>query len=80
MNKYYLCYDSEKTKRIFEAIREGGNYPQEFGPYKVKYVRDLTTGFDNSYPDNKATLPTSSSSQFVRIRHRESAHLDYLYV
>ena len=28
-------------------------HPDTCGPYKIKYVRDLTTGFDNSQPDNK---------------------------
>jgi phosphomannomutase len=28
-------------------------------------VRDLTTGYDSSQPDNKAVLPVSRSSQMV---------------
>ncbi len=29
-------------------------YPSSCGPYTIRYVRDLTTGYDNSQPDNKA--------------------------
>lgn len=35
------------------------------GKYQIESVRDLTTGFDSSQPDNKAVLPVSSSSQMI---------------
>lgn len=28
-------------------------YPEACGPYKIKYIRDLTVGYDNSKPDCK---------------------------
>lgn len=33
--------------------------------YSISNVRDLTTGFDNSKPDNKAILPVSENSQMI---------------
>ena len=27
-------------------------YPESCGAYKIKYIRDLTAGYDNSRPDN----------------------------
>lgn len=35
------------------------------GKYRVKGVRDLTTGFDSRQSDGKAQLPTSSSTQMI---------------
>lgn len=34
----------------------------------INGVRDLTTGYDDSYPDMKARLPTSKSSQMITFR------------
>lgn len=69
-NSYYICHDPVKIKTIFERIRNftGPNtYPEGIlnGKYKITAVRDLTTGFDNSQPDNKAILPVSSSSEMI---------------
>lgn len=33
--------------------------------YKISTVRDLTTGYDNSQPNNEAILPVSKSSQMI---------------
>lgn len=35
------------------------------GKYRIKGVRDLTTGFDSRQPDGKALLPASASSQMI---------------
>lgn len=42
-------------------------YPETLkkGKFKVVTVRDLTTGYDSSTPDNKALLPSSLSSQMI---------------
>lgn len=63
-NYYVKCYDPSKSKKVFDDIREGG-YPETCGPYKIKYVRDLTAGYDNSKPDNLPVLPISKSSQMI---------------
>jgi len=73
LNSYYLCYDPIVTNRIFARIRnfsskaETASYPTSLcsGKYKVVGVRDLTTGFDNTKKDLKATLPVSKSSHMI---------------
>lgn len=69
---YFLCYDPETIKRIFERLRhfqdgKPKTYPTSIlnGEFPIKSVRDLTNGYDNSRLDNKATLPVSSSSQMI---------------
>ncbi|GAB6032650.1 Phosphoglucomutase-2 [Chamberlinius hualienensis] len=67
-NSYYICYEQPTIVSMFERLRNynGPNtYPKECGPFPIKSVRDLTTGFDSSFPDNKAILPFSKSSQMI---------------
>lgn len=35
------------------------------GQYKIIGIRDLTTGYDNTQPMNKAILPVSTSTQMI---------------
>lgn len=35
------------------------------GKYSIKNIRDLTTGYDDAQPDNKAILPVDPSSQMI---------------
>nr|CAI5863992.1 unnamed protein product [Callosobruchus analis] len=70
LNSYYICHDPVLIKKIFDKIRtkKGPNtYPESIcnGKYQITSVRDLTTGYDNNQPDNKAVLPVSSSSQMI---------------
>ncbi|KAJ6596470.1 Phosphoglucomutase-2, partial [Pseudolycoriella hygida] len=76
INSYYICHEPEVISAIFNKIRNRGvgdkettdyNYPTSIldGKYKIESVRDLTTGIDTSQPDNKATLPSSKSSQMI---------------
>ncbi|KAI0233011.1 Phosphoglucomutase-2 [Lamellibrachia satsuma] len=67
-NSYYLCYDPLIMEKIFDRLRnyEGtGKYPSSCGSYSIKFVRDLTTGFDNSQGDHCAILPVNKSSQMI---------------
>ncbi|KAG8453582.1 hypothetical protein GDO86_000278 [Hymenochirus boettgeri] len=67
-NSYFICYDQKIINDLFENLRNynGENtYPKLCGKFKVSGVRDLTTGYDNNQPDNKAILPTSKSSQMI---------------
>jgi len=64
-NRYFFCYDPSLMQTIFSRIRNGGNYTDACGPYKIKNIRDLTTGYDSSRPDKKAILPTSSSTHMI---------------
>ncbi|KAK3576083.1 hypothetical protein CHS0354_014087 [Potamilus streckersoni] len=67
-NSYFICYQQEIIQQMFNELRnynETNKYPETCGPYKIKYVRDLTEGYDNSQPDNKPVLPVSRSSQMI---------------
>lgn len=62
---YFYCYDPKLMDQIFREMRNGGLYMSTCGDHKVQYVRDLTTGFDNSLHNNRAVLPVSSSWQMI---------------
>jgi len=65
-NRYFFCYDPAKTLRIFEEIRNMGNYYWTCGKYPIKAIRDLKSpGFDSTTPDKKPILPTSSSDNMT---------------
>lgn len=68
-NSYYICHHQPTIKSMFERLRnfsgKPDTYPETCGQFPVKYVRDLTTGYDNSQPDNRAILPSSASSQMI---------------
>lgn len=71
-NSHYICHDPKTIKRIFERLRNftGKNtYPTGIlnGKYVITSVRDLTTGYDNSQPDNKAILPVSADTQMITL-------------
>jgi len=63
-NHYFINYDKPKMAQMFDEIRKP-NYPESVGKYKVKYIRDLTVGYDNSREDLKPTLPVSASSEMI---------------
>ncbi|XP_062408606.1 glucose 1,6-bisphosphate synthase [Sardina pilchardus] len=65
---YVICNDPPTVKRIFTRLRnfEGENvYPKSCGGYNIVNVRDVTTGYDSSRPDQKCVLPVTKSSQMV---------------
>lgn len=68
-NSYFICHDQEVIRGLFERLRnygdQSGSYPLKCGRFAVTSVRDLTTGHDSNQPDQKAVLPTSSSSQMI---------------
>jgi len=64
-NSYVICGDPVVTGRIFDRLRAGGDYLWQCGDFKVEHIRDLTTGFDSSNSDGKATLPTDASSHMI---------------
>ncbi|XP_056647881.1 phosphopentomutase [Diorhabda sublineata] len=69
-NSYYICHEPAIIKEIFTQIRNAkgkDTYPQSIlnGKYKITSVRDLTTGYDNNQPDNKAILPVSAASEMI---------------
>lgn len=61
---------------IFKEIRNNGKYTDQVGSFKIRNIRDLTTGicrssvfsnlgYDSSKADKKAVLPTSSSTHMI---------------
>ncbi|TMS23414.1 Phosphoglucomutase-2 [Larimichthys crocea] len=68
-NSYFICHDQDVIRSLFERLRnysgKTDSYPAECGRFSISAVRDLTTGHDSNQPDNKAILPTSSSSQMI---------------
>ena len=72
-NSYVICHSQPTIKTIFNRIRtmENGSYPTSVGPFKVIAVRDLTEGFDSSFPDRKPVLPTSKSSEMITFTFEE---------
>ncbi|XP_034107122.1 phosphopentomutase isoform X3 [Drosophila albomicans] len=69
---YVLCHDQEIITRVFNRLRTFDNgkpntYPTSIlnGEFEIQDVRDLTTGYDSSAADKRATLPVSSSSQMI---------------
>lgn len=68
-NSYFICHEQTVIRSLFERLRNYGgqkvSYPTECGRFTIAAVRDLTTGYDSNQPDNKAVLPTSSSSQMI---------------
>ncbi|KAG1664136.1 Phosphoglucomutase-2 [Nymphon striatum] len=68
LNSYYLCYCPETIKKMFHRLRNfnGPNaYPSILGEYEVENIRDLTTGYDSSTPNNVPLLPSNSSSEMI---------------
>uniref|UniRef100_A0A183E5B4 PGM_PMM_IV domain-containing protein n=1 Tax=Gongylonema pulchrum TaxID=637853 RepID=A0A183E5B4_9BILA len=64
-NSYWLVPNQKAQKNVFEKMRKDKKYPQKIGKYDVKYVRDLTTGYDNEQAGNKPILPISTSSEMI---------------
>ncbi|EZA54197.1 Phosphoglucomutase-2 [Ooceraea biroi] len=70
-NSYWICHEPDTIKMIFERLRNYSGKPDTYptgileGKYIITGIRDLTTGYDNTKPDNKAVLPVSRSSQMI---------------
>ncbi|VDN54887.1 unnamed protein product [Dracunculus medinensis] len=64
-SSYWFVPKSDTVKNIFTKLRKDHKYPTIIGPYNVKYVRDLTVGYDNEQVDNKPILPLSTSSEMI---------------
>ncbi|KAI2655950.1 Glucose 1,6-bisphosphate synthase [Labeo rohita] len=65
---YVLCNDPPTIHRIFSRLRNFGGpgvYPELCGDYCITHIRDVTTGYDSSQPDEKCVLPLSKNSQMV---------------
>lgn len=66
--KYFFCYQPPVMEAIFERLRTAGpngGYIMQCGDFKIKHVRDQTTGFDSSENDKRSRLPTTADSQMI---------------
>ncbi|KAJ6243390.1 phosphomannomutase 45a [Anaeramoeba flamelloides] len=72
-NSYFYCYDKEVINSIFKKIRNDGKYFEKLGPFKIKSIRDLTTGYDSSKKDNKAVLYVDPNSQMITFTFENDA-------
>ncbi|XP_064860544.1 phosphopentomutase-like [Oncorhynchus nerka] len=66
----HCCLRGAVIRAMFDRLRHYGNqedvsYPRQCGGVAITAVRDLTTGYDSSQADNKAVLPSSTSSQMI---------------
>ncbi|KAJ8266579.1 hypothetical protein GJAV_G00132090 [Gymnothorax javanicus] len=65
---YVICRDPPTIKRIFTRLRnwEGdAAYPKSCRGYSISHIRDVTTGYDSSQPNQKCVLPVAKNSQMV---------------
>ncbi|XP_060529491.1 phosphopentomutase isoform X2 [Cylas formicarius] len=71
LNSYYFCDNPAIIRRIFERIRNWDGCKDTYpggvlhNRYKIISIRDLTTGYDNTQPGNRAILPVSCSAQMI---------------
>lgn len=77
---YVICRDQTVINRIFKRLRtfshgQENTYPTGIlnNEFEIEYVRDLTTGYDSSTVDQKATLPVSSSSHMITFTFKNGA-------
>lgn len=64
-SSYWFVPSPDVTKNIFAKLRKDMNFPTKIGKNSVRYVRDLTIGYDNEQPENKPVLPISTSSEMI---------------
>ncbi|KRT83839.1 hypothetical protein AMK59_4874 [Oryctes borbonicus] len=68
-NSYFTAKSTSIFEKIFTRLRnyEGSNvYPKTVSDsFRIKYIRDLTLGYDNSQPGNKAVLPSFPDQQMI---------------
>ncbi|KAG9351886.1 hypothetical protein JZ751_023137, partial [Albula glossodonta] len=65
---YVICRDPPTIKKIFTRLRNWdgeGVYPKSCRGYSISQVRDVTTGYDSSQPNQKSVLPVTKNSQMV---------------
>lgn len=76
-SSYVICREQDVINRVFKRLRtfdqgKPNTYPTGIlnNEFEIEHVRDLTTGYDSSTPDQKATLPVSSSSHMITFTFR----------
>jgi phosphomannomutase len=82
--RYFFCDTPTRLKKIMNEVRQIGannGYPTEIPnlvdtsapPFKIKSIRDLTVGYDNSFPDNKPRLPLTPSSEMITFNFEDGS-------
>lgn len=74
-NSYFLCYEKSAIEALFAEFRNNGKYTPALGDFKIKRIRDATTGYDNGQKDNKCAFPLTPSSQMVTLFFENGAVL-----
>jgi phosphomannomutase len=64
-NSYFKCYKPEVTAKMFERLRNAGNYWHKCGDFKISEVRDLCDGYDSSQPGGVPILPVSKAAHML---------------
>ncbi|MCP9257628.1 Phosphoglucomutase-2 [Dirofilaria immitis] len=59
-SSYWFVPNQTVMRNIFGKL-----LPAKIGKFDIKYVRDLTIGYDNEQPGNKPILPLSTSSEMI---------------
>jgi phosphomannomutase len=68
-NGYFFCYEPATIHKIFNDLRNNGDYVSHVGPYEVESIRDLGfPGYDSTTIDKRPALPVSKSSPMITIR------------
>lgn len=50
---YWFVPNPQTTKDLFGSLRKDLKFPEKIGQVPVKFVRDLTIGYDNEREGNK---------------------------
>uniref|UniRef100_A0A0N5BDB4 Phosphoglucomutase n=1 Tax=Strongyloides papillosus TaxID=174720 RepID=A0A0N5BDB4_STREA len=64
-NSYFTIDDMMITKKLFSDIRGNKDYPKVIGKRRIKFVRDLTIGYDTEQERHKPVLPSSPSMEMI---------------
>ncbi|KAH8416179.1 hypothetical protein KR222_010112, partial [Zaprionus bogoriensis] len=74
---YVICHDQAIIDKVFRRLRSYDNGQEQTYPsgildneFEIEHVRDLTTGYDSSTADGRATLPVSASSHMITFTFR----------
>ncbi|XP_030387011.1 phosphoglucomutase-2 [Scaptodrosophila lebanonensis] len=68
---YLISDDPSTVEKVFEHLRSfdgaPGTYPKSVlgGEFQVMNVRDMTTGVDTTYADNRARLPVNINHEMI---------------
>ncbi|KAL6764775.1 phosphoglucomutase [Haematococcus lacustris] len=62
---YFLSDRPDKTRAVFDRLRQGGHYAQAIGGQGVRCVRDLGVGLDTLQPGGQVLLPWQPGDMMI---------------